>query len=276
MRMLAQLRRTTAVAALAIGIALILTNHLSVKSYTNAHIDNYLAPAGRFIRGDEALTFAVLGDSSLRNTPLEAVLRDIVRGGFDFALHVGDQARRRTSAHFEWLLQEVRGEIGDFPFYAVPGNHDITSGGRHLRFYKRAFGQPHYWFSYGDTLFVCLDTSTIRLPDAQAEWLDQTLTRLRGLFKSCVLFMHVPPIDPRPGGDYGIVEGVERLRGIVQAHSVTAIIAGHIHEFLSGDFAGVPLYIAPASGQRMRGKADRFGYLSVSVDRQGSICRGSG
>ncbi len=265
--------RTVAVMAFILGVILIAIGHISVRSYTNAHTDNYLAPAGQFIPGPETFRFAVLGDSALRNAPLETVLRDILESNFAFMVNVGDQARRPTTAHFEWLLQELRQEVGDFPYYAVPGNHDITKNPdeRRLRFYKRAFGQPDYWFSYGDALFICLDTSTGEFPDDKAAWLESTLSRLREQFNSCLLLMHIPPTDPRPGKHYCLRQGVDRLEGIVRAHNVTAILAGHIHEFVEGDFGGVPVYITPPSGQTMRGKTDSYGYLAIFVDAEGTV-----
>lgn len=266
-------KRRTGVVLFFLGIALIIIDYLSVMYYTNAHADNYLAPAGQFIPGDDTFSFAVLGDSVLSNPPLGEILSDIVGRDFAFAVNVGDQAMRQTTAHFEWLLQELRQEIGNFPFYAVPGNHDITMehGERRLRFYKRAFGQPDYWFSYGDALFVCLDTSTRELSDGQAVWLESTLLRLRGSFKSCLIFMHVPPIDLRAGENSCMRRGVDRLRQIVQANKITAIVAGHTHEYLQSEFGGVPLYVAPSSGQAMHGEADMFGYLAVTVEANGDV-----
>jgi len=244
-----------------------------VRCYTNAHTDNYLPPAGQFIPGSDSFRFAVLGDSELQNIPLEEILLDIKSSDFAFAMHVGDLADRVKTSHFEWLLQEFREELGDFPLYAVPGNHDDTKEPEEerLRYYKRAFGQPNYWFSYGDTLFVCLDTSDGEFTDAQALWLETTLDRLRDSFKLCVLFTHMPPFDPRPGHEHCIWSGVEQLKKIVVKYDFAAIITGHIHEYFELDFGGVPLYIVPPSGQVMRGSTTEFGYVAVAIDEEGSL-----
>lgn len=255
------------------GVALILLGHMSVAQYTQAHVDNYLAPAGRFFPGDSSFSFAILGDSAMRNRPLNAVLQDIIGKEHAFALNVGDQARRPNSSHFEWMLQEIRDEIGDFSYFAVPGNHDIAGreDGRRLRYYKRAFGQPYYWFSHGETLFVGLDSSTKGLGAEQLVWLESTLSRLRGDFKSCLIFMHVPPTDPRPNSDYCMKRDIESFRDIVKTNNITAIFAGHIHQFLQGEFGGASLYITPPSGQVMRGKTREFGYLSVTMGADGAV-----
>lgn len=230
--------------------------------YFTAQNENRLPPAGEFMKGPDNFSFAVISDSGMRDEPLDLLIKEVKTKDIKFVFHLGDQARALSINHFEYLLEFLNKRLGSLPLYAVPGNHDITKSGRTSSlYYKRAFGQMHYYFSYGSTLFVILDTANGLLEKDQQIWLENTLARLRSGFKNCVVLMHVPPVDPRKGESYAMEGDTENLKAILSKYNITAIIAGHIHEYNEGNFAGIPLYIAPPSGQKMRGKTTSFGYL---------------
>ncbi len=256
-----------------LGIGFVICGYYSLRHFTKVSSDNYLAPAGLFISGKKSFSFALLGDSRLNNTTLDAVLRDITGGDYAFTMHVGDQAGDFSGSHFGWILQELQEVMGDEPFYAVPGNHDRNRDDPddQLRLYKRFFGQPEYWFAYGDTLFICLDSSNGTFSKKQAQWLDSILSRLRDSFGTCMLITHMPPIDPRPGKTHCLKSGVDQLKRIIQKHRVSALFAGHLHFFTQTEFGGVPLYISPSSGQKRREGSKHFGYLDVSIGSDGTI-----
>jgi 3',5'-cyclic AMP phosphodiesterase CpdA len=259
------------------GTICITIHYESVKNYNNAYVRNYLPPAGEFIKGNNEFSFAVMGDSGLRDEPLEIVLKDIINHNYPFVLNVGDQARKLMTSNFELLLQTNNKILGDFPFYAVPGNHDVVYDKSdkpedYLRFYNRAFGQAYYWFTYGNTLFIGLDTSRGTFYKKQQEWLKTTLSKLRSSYKSCIVFMHIPPIDPRHGQKYCMGKtDSDRLKSVLDKYNITAILAGHIHEYNASKFGNIPLYIAPPSGQKMRGKQKQYGYLKCTIEKNGQL-----
>ena len=255
------------------GLGCIFIYYVSTNHYNNAYVSNYLPPAGDFIKGKKEFSFAVIGDSGLRDEPLQEIVTEIKKKQYSFILDLGDQARKLILSNFELLLQTNNRIIGNYPFYSVPGNHDITNetNADHLRFYKRAFGQPYYWFTYGNTLFIGLDTSKGTLPLEQKKWLVKILSKLRSSYKTCIIYMHVPPIDPRHNQHYSMRRDVAALRNITSKYKVTTIFAGHIHEFNKSKFGGANLYICPPSGQVMRGKTKKFGYLGCSVNRNGTV-----
>ena len=259
------------------GITCITIYYASVENYNNAYVRNYLPPAGEFIKGSDEFSFAVMGDSGLRDEPLKLILEDIMEHDYPFVLNLGDQARKLMTSNFELLLQTNNKIIGDFPFYAVPGNHDVVYDESnkpedYLRFYNRSFGQAYYWFTYGNTLFIGLDTSKGTLYKKQKEWLETTLSKLRSSYKTCIIFMHIPPIDPRPGQNYSMGKNEsDALKTILEKYNITAILAGHIHEYHASEFAGIPLYICPPSGQKMRGEQKFHGYLNCTVEKNGQL-----
>lgn len=252
------------------GILFAAWSLVGLHKYFQAKGDNRLPPAGSFIDGPDAFSFALLSDSGFRNEPLNAVIKDIRGKQVKFMFHLGDQARRFSANHFEHLLQEIDRQAGDMPFYSVPGNHDVVDKkGLILRYYERAFGQPYYWFGYGNTLFIALNTADEGLDAAQQAWLRKVLLRVRPGFKRCFLLMHVPPIDPRPGDSYAMSRDVDALRKIITGAGIDVIFSGHIHEYNASTFAGIPLYIIPPSGQKMRGRTTMYGYLLCTVDKNG-------
>jgi Icc-related predicted phosphoesterase len=259
------------------GVSCVTIYYFSVENYNNAYVRNYLPPAGEFLKGNNEFSFAVMGDSGLRDEPLKLILEDIMKHNYPFVLNLGDQARKLMTSNFELLLQTNNRIFGDFPFYAVPGNHDVVYGGSdkpedYLRFYNRSFGQAYYWFTYGNTLFIGLDTSRGNLYPKQEEWLKTTLKKLRSSYKTCIVFMHIPPIDPRPGQNYCMSKTEsDKLKSILDKYNITAILAGHIHEYNTGKFGNIPLYICPPSGQKMRGEQKFHGYLRCSVEKDGTL-----
>lgn len=156
-------------------------------------------PAGRFFQQEKSeMRFAVFGDFRIQTMPFEAVMRSIRNDGADFALCVGDMAKKREIQHFCWLAERMKRAGGDLKIFCTPGNNDRESRDPHengLRAYKGSFGQPGYWFAWGDSLFVSLDTSAERLAVGEFERLEEILKRERNRFNRLVVFTHVPPVD---------------------------------------------------------------------------------
>lgn len=245
---------------------------LSLYTYFDANCANFLPPAGSVINGPESFSFAVMSDSGDRHEPIKEIAADIKKQQVNFVLHLGDQARRIQPGHYESLLQDWHQHFGSLPFYAIPGNHDaIKDRKANYNYYQRAFGQLYYWFAYGDTMFIALNTAESALDKTQQQWLKTVLATFRPDFKNCIIYMHVPPKDPRPNESYAMRANVEDFKAIIAGQRISAIICGHIHEYHAADFEGIPLYIVPPSGQRMRGKTKIYGYLLCTMKPDGKL-----
>lgn len=248
----------------------------SLNSFFKPQGDNRLPPSGTFFEGQKSFSFAVMSDSGLRNEPLSKILQDIKSKKVKFILHLGDQARDLSSNHFEQILQDIDKDLDDIPFYAIPGNHDAikdqTIKKEHsLIYYKRAFGQPNYWFSYGDNLFVAINTAYSNYSKIDMKWLDNVLKRMRPMFKNCIILMHVPPTDPRPDCNYCMYGDDKKLSKVLKKYDITAIFAGHIHKYIKSKWQDIPLYIAPSSGQEIREKSQHFGYLLCRITPENKL-----
>ena len=213
-------------------------------------------PAGRFFQQEKSeMRFAVFGDFRIQTMPFEAVMRSIRNDGADFALCVGDMAKKREIQHFCWLAERMKRAGGDLKIFCTPGNNDRESRDPHengLRAYKGSFGQPGYWFAWGDSLFVSLDTSAERLAVGELERLEEILKAERKRFNRLVVFTHVPPVDLRGDGRGECLpdEDVRRLEPLLREYRVSLVVAGHQHAEARWKFAGAPLLVVPTSGQK--------------------------
>lgn len=187
-------------------------------------------------------------------------------------LYVGDLVRYRNPSHFQWMAEEIDEKLGKTPLYAVPGNHEILSvnGVVDRSLYNEVFGPGYYWFSYGEVLFVGLDSSTSAYDDEQLQWLDKTLAKIRPQFKYCVIFSHVPPVNVKVPNDHRLFdESRDRFAEVIRNRGVNLLISGHVHYYSESEFAGVPLITLPSSGQPIRSEIKKFGYVMFKADRDG-------
>lgn len=79
----------------------------------------------------------------------------------------------------------------------IPGNHEIADrfGSDNKYFYRMVFGPLYYWFSYGNVMFIGLDSSEERYDDAQLEWLEDVLekcVRISGIASSIPTCRRLP------------------------------------------------------------------------------------
>ena len=259
-----------------LGAAVVLLGANLVWSFVLAETPPaLLPPAGEVMGGTAPFTFAVVGDSRGNTTVFEEILSRIRADGASLILHGGDIVRRAKPRQFDWVLHELAEENLAVPFCPVPGNHDIDEavddpGGR-CRLYSRAFGPRRYWFAYANTLFVAFDTATKRCSADDLAWLDGTLARYRGGYDACFVYMHVPPVDPRPDRWREVQEGKEELARILKEHGVTAVFAIHIHSYVEVSVEGIPLFISGGAGARLEGPGDRYHYLLCTVEPGGSF-----
>ncbi len=234
----------------------------------------YIAPAGKmFVPEKDSFTFTAISDTGGENGPLEKIINHARGIGAEFILHLGDLVRYKTPSHFDWIVSELEGKLKGLPFYMIPGNHEIETedGIIDKTAYMEIFGQTYYWFGYGNTLFIGLDSSEGILDKEQLRWLKLTLEKIRPHFKYCVIYSHVPPTGGTKIIDKHLLPKTsQEFASLISEHNVTLLLFGHVHYFSNETFAGVPMYTLPASGQESRdmGKI-KPGYLMISITPEG-------
>ena len=261
-------------ASLFSGLSIMCLNKLDISKTDTLH-----PPAGTIFPAGKSCKFAIISDSGYHESPMFGAIRDAKKKKIDFILNLGDIARRISFAQYERLLTDLHKELGNTPFYSIPGNHDILASGKeglirhkpYFQYYNRAFGPSYYWFGFGDTMFVALNTAIHKLDKPQLKWLARTLDSFREDFNKCIIYMHIPPKDPRQGHNEIFGSGRKEFKEILSQHDITAIFAGHLHCFSETTFAEIPLYIAPSSGQKIRSCNPNYGYLYCQLDEMGKL-----
>lgn len=243
---------------------------LAIRGYVGdmffaSRTKKYMAPAGEIMNINENdFNFAIVGDSGSRNQSLQNIINNIRHSdkNYKFILHLGDLVNDQPMQHFYWLLGEITPKLKNIPFYIIPGNHDVFADTKVNKFfYETVFGSGYYYFSYGDVLFIGLDSSERTMDDKQLEWLQNVLLKIRPLYKSCIIFSHVPPTE----NDWVDKNALKKFENILLNSKIDLMFFGHIHKFSIGKFANIPYYTNLASGQSPRGDIKKFGYLSVNI-----------
>jgi hypothetical protein len=240
--------------------------------------------------GEQAFKFLYFGDA--QNAILSHWAR-VARAAFAaapdarFAVHAGDLVNF-GSRDFEWAewFEAVGFIHGMIPALPAVGNHEYydgiprPEGGQVLGLsvlWRPQFALPQnadlpealretvYAVRYADALFVVLDTQADLYFEAQAAWLDQTLTASTA--KWTIVVMHHPMFELVPRNVPGLVDtGPERrmlFLPIFARHGVDIALQGHDHAYgrgatyvaqspsttTVGDLATV--FVTSSSGQKM-------------------------
>ncbi len=281
LRKLSKIFLVLATVSLVCCVGLLLTH-----TYFNNHFFHVASelqhPASQFFKNDrDTVSVLVASDSGSNNYVLEHVISHARRthGDYDFMMHLGDMATTSITGYY-WMLSEIRPRLHGMPLYTIPGNHDVTKrvAGKYetnKAYYTTVMGPAYYWFGYNNTLFIALDTSMSDLDAVQAHWLDETLRNIRPLFRNCVIFSHVPPINVRPdwAPDHTMhADDAARFADIIRKYKIDAIFCGHVHFYSKTPFAGTTLYTIPASGQEPRDRDNpSYGYVSLVAHKNAPL-----
>lgn len=223
-------------------------------------------------RGKKNFRVAVFSDFTDNLKSMEAVAEAINAEKPDFVLCLGDMVRRAEHADFRYVERKIRNSF-KVPVYTVPGNWDRQHPGE-WRNYREAFGADYYFFSYGDTLFLALNTADKELSPEQLRFAELILETERPKFARCVIFCHVPPRDPKEVGGHSMTEkGAGQMSGILKKYPVDLLLCGHIHWFSDTFYAGRRMITTPSSGQEIRDPENpMFGFVLLDFRADGGIC----
>ena len=209
-----------------------------------------------------------ISDCSGATLALRKICGEADAAGVAFTCLPGDltQARGRADAYY---IGRVLDESLRNPFYTVPGNHDVGHPAD-LETYRSVFGPDNYWFGYGDTLFIGLNTA-MGCSDATFRYLRDTLAARRSAYRRCVIFCHIFPAPEF----YGLPperNDLEPFRKAIGTFRIDLLVVGHLHRFLETRFAGVRTVVLPSSGQDILDPDDpNYGFVLLDFNADGSI-----
>lgn len=209
-------------------------------------------------RGSDApIRFITMGDLGERSADQFAVLEQLQKVEFDFALINGDVAYSDgTLSELERNFFSVYADVlQSVPFFAASGNHDYrTDDAGPFRQSFAAFpnGGEHgidrwYSFDWGSAHIVVLDTE--RIGADQAAWLEEDLAA--NDLPWVIVIGHRPPYS---SGSHGSDQNMRRhFVPLFEKYGVDVYFAGHDHHYeRTHAINGVDYLISGAGGKGTR------------------------
>lgn len=147
----------------------------------------------------------------------------------EFVMSVGDMIEGYTEDEPELDRQwdEFDGFVRQLtmPYFYVPGNHDFINP-TEAKVWKRRLGRDHYWFTYRDVLFLCLNSEGKKgggIDAAQVDMVRDALAATKSA-RWTLVFMH------RPLWTSNTTTGFEKVETLLQGRKYS-VFAGHNHDY---------------------------------------------
>ncbi len=205
-----------------------------------------------------------------------AALAALEGGGIplDALVHTGDIA---DSGEVEAYLgaRAVTAEAVDrtgWPVVWAVGNHDVREAMTEHLLGETPSAEPFdRVVTVGGLRIVTLDTSIPQhveggVDDAQLAWLRDVLAEPAQ--DGTVLAMHHPPVPVEVTGLQRLhLTGQDALADALAGTDVRAILAGHLHYATTSTFAGVPVFVAPATAYSIRLTRPGGGVIAIDGGR---------
>lgn len=185
----------------------------------------------------------------------------------EFVMCVGDLINGYTNdlatLSNEWCEVESFINKLEMPFFYVAGNHDIYDSPS-LSIFDQRHGNPYYYFSYRNVLFLCLNTEDpppSHISDEQVEYFRDALNSNRQT-RWVMLFMHEPlwqmPED----------KSFAKIEELLKDKSYT-VFAGHHHTYEKTIRNGQTYYKLATTGggsslQPEKGQFDGIAWITMT------------
>ncbi|MEU7479691.1 phosphodiester glycosidase family protein [Lentzea sp. NPDC042327] len=227
------------------------------------------ATGWRFAVMSDAQFVARAPDSALVRAA-RRTLREIRASGAEFVVVNGDLVDEASPADLAFARRVLTEELGDLPWYYVPGNHEVMGPGT-IDGFRREFGATHRTFDHRGTRFVLLDSSTGTLRGGgtdQVEMLGRALGTAPG---HTVVLMHHPPRDPTPARTSQLADPLEAryFERLLAENGRATFIGGHVGGFFASEVDGVHYVVNGNSGKAPAEVGGFTGWTLVGVGEHG-------
>lgn len=171
------------------------------------------------------INFAAIGDTQGFNQFYQDLVQE---DSFDFIIHLGDITPFGTEKRLKEFQRITKGS--KVPVFSTPGNHDIKESNSTSN-YQKYFGEPEYYFKFGNIIFIVLDSSREYLLENSISFLLKMLNKFPDNPK--VIITHVPIFDPREGKGHSLIEKSQSdyLVSLIEDNNVQMVLTGHIHYY---------------------------------------------
>lgn len=208
--------------------------------------------------GQESFRFAVVGDTRSNPAAHAAINARILQAKPDFALHLGDLVEDGLQPKMWDEFFKIEAPLlRAAPLFPMLGNHEAQSD-----LYFQAFLLPGnerwYGFDYGNARFIVLEAdSYLAAPfkpgGEQRNFLEEQLAQAGNRRK--FVFMHVP-VHTSLWEDGGEVNLRLLLAPLFEKYAVTAVFAGHMHNYERILVKGITYVVTGGGGAPLYGVTD--------------------
>jgi hypothetical protein len=194
--------------------------------------------------------------------------------------YTGDIVENDTAANYATALQNMN--LFHAPYVASIGNHEI-SGTNSRANYQNTFGEPTYFYDYGNTRIIGLDSASGRLSNSDASqwsWLQETLDHTTA--KNVLLVMHIPPDEiAADGHDFHTGHGFQDAQEAAKFYNLLGawkaahpdqkvlVLSGDLHAYEHKQVQGVDYIITGGGGKATHVTPQEGGfyhYVNVKID----------
>jgi len=235
---------------------------LKYKNLTAANLSRIEQTNGLRAR----FSFIAMGDTKRGTQVLERLVDKInSEKDISFVLYVGDMVEYSTPEFYNKFCS-IMSKL-KFPYITMAGNHEYYGDG--IQMYKDIFGPTNYSFIYRRVGFVGVDTRYGK--EINWDWFINALSDMRKHrnLTHLIVFMHIPPFDPRPGGGHCLSsETAQLFAKLMDDFQVDLVICGHIHIYWYGDWKGTKYLITGGAGAELAASPEDGGvyhYAIVSI-----------
>lgn len=174
------------------------------------------------IESDGVIRFAVFSDSHQNYKHLDLAVSEINKvQDVDFIAGLGDYTNSGYNLEYDQFIDGL--EAFKLPTILALGNHDSIGAGVSL--FKKAFGEPNFWFESTTYRFVFFHANNLEDPDGfKPQWLQDVVTASS---KPVIIFAHVQLRDSERffGSDASI------FNSVITDSKVKMVLNGHNHVY---------------------------------------------
>ncbi len=187
-----------------------------------------------------------------------------------FMILIGDFVETGTEEKYRFFIDKVKDSgvlNAGVPLFLALGNHDLGEKDRSDRLFRKYFGSPHYWFGYGSSLFVVVNTGDGAIDRSQLRWIESILKEKRNNYMHTFFFMHIPPtgFDFEQERTVGGVAKKEFME-LMERYRVSVVFCGNYHSYRREVQNGVAYIVTGGGGSKHEDEESFYHYMDILVD----------
>lgn len=226
------------------------------------HVNNVLKKIGNVhVDENESFRFVVFGDTRSDLQVWKAVLQSINKWEPLFAVNLGDLTLNGYSMDMDGYFVQALDKYARFPLLAVPGNHDVRSGGLPFEYIFGGKDSRVFHFDVSNCRFIIMDSTGVKSAVSWEEQLQMADEWLEVNKQYKFVFIHTPLFEVEKWNYHSMEKEMSApFAKLMSKHSVDHVFFGHIHAYSTATYEGVKYTITGGGGA---GLHEEFGEMGA-------------